>query len=123
MHQPTMGIDRNMRFGDSEIPILRAAAKDQYCVRCNACDGTVVGAHYTGTRRLSYGGGFGKKVHDLVMAHLCFKCHTVMDQLARKDASVATEYNHSEEFQHLVLLTILRLYDQGFLLVKGEHRE
>jgi hypothetical protein len=109
-----------MRYGDVEIPALRKAAKDQYCVRCNAHDDTIVGAHYTGIRRLNFGGGFGKKVHDLVMAHLCFNCHTWMDQLARKDASDENGWRHSEEFLFLVMLTVLRLYDQGFLVVKGE---
>lgn len=111
-----------IRYGDVEIPTLRRAAKDQYCVRCNANDGTVVGAHYTGKRRLSYGGGFGKKAHDLVMAHLCFKCHTWMDQLARKDATEETEWRHSEEFLHLIMLTLLRLYEQGFLTVNNDRQ-
>jgi len=105
------------RFGDTEIPILRKAAEGQNCIRCNFKDDTTVGAHYTGARRMSYGGGFGRKVHDLVMAHLCARCHTWMDQLARKDGS--PEWEHSEEFLHLVMLTIIRLFDQGYLVVKN----
>lgn len=108
-----------MRFGDTEIPILRKAAKGASCIRCNAKDETVVGAHYTGARRLAYGGGLGKKVHDLVIAHLCQRCHAWMDQLSRLKED---KWLHSEEFQHVVLLTILRLYEDGLLLVKGEKR-
>lgn len=102
-----------------EIPILRNAARDQPCIRCGANDGTTVGCHLTGVRRLSYGGGLGKKVHDLVIAHLCQGCHAWMDQLSRLKED---KWLHSEEFQHVVILTILRLYEDGLLLVKGEKR-
>ncbi len=54
---------------------LREAARDQPCIRCGRQDGTTVGAHYTGVRRLELGGGFGRKVHDMAMAHLCAECH------------------------------------------------
>lgn len=121
------------RMGDTQIQILRDAAKDQRCVRCNAKDETVVGCHYTGARRLAYGGGMGRKVHDLVIAHLCGGCHRWMDQLLRAPARVESrdeedalqdtlKWMHSEEFQHLIILTLIRLYDQGILLVKGERR-
>jgi hypothetical protein len=108
------------RLGDTVIQILRDAARDQNCIRCGAKDQTTVLAHYTGARRLSYGGGLGRKVHDLVGAHLCYRCHQDMDLLSR---SAADKWLHSEEFQHLVILTILRLYEQGTILVKGERRE
>jgi len=89
---------------------LRNLARDQSCVRCGKRDETVVLAHYTGPRRLAYGGGYGIKVADLAGAHLCGHCHRDMDTLSRdKDM----KWEHSEEFLHLVLLTILRLAEQG----------
>jgi hypothetical protein len=91
---------------------LRQAARDQSCVRCGKQDGTVVCCHYTGVRRGSYGGGLGIKVHDLIGAHLCGECHRFMDTTGRKKDD---KWLHSEEFQHLVLLTILRLHDQGII--------
>lgn len=90
---------------------LREAARDQACVRCGRQDGTVVGAHYTGVRRLELGGGFGRKVHDLAMAHLCLDCHRHMD--GNRDRE--TRWEHSEEFLLLCLKTAMRLYDQGVL--------
>lgn len=88
---------------------LRKLARDQACIRCGKQDGTVVLCHYTGARRLSYGGGFGIKVDDLAGAHLCGDCHRFMDTLSRdKDM----RWEHSEEFLHCVLLTILRLAKQ-----------
>lgn len=100
----------------TEFPQLRDAARDEACIRCGRHDGTVVGAHYTGARRLSYGGGLSKKVHDLVMAHLCGECHRYMDTLAREREK---RWEHSEEFLHAVMLTILRLMARGIIVVKG----
>lgn len=93
---------------------LRLLAKDQCCVRCGATEGVVL-CHYTGVRRLSYGGGLGRKVEDLIGAHLCQACHTYMDTLSRNKA---LKWEHSEEFQHFVLLTILRLVEQGHVLLR-----
>ena len=90
---------------------LRQAARDQPCVRCGREDGTVVLAHYTGVRRLSYGGGFGMKVSDIIGAHLCGECHKHMDTERDKD----NRWLHSEEFLHLCALTIKRLYAQGVI--------
>lgn len=89
---------------------LRAAAQGQRCIRCNRDDETVVLCHYTGARRLSYGGGFGIKVRDIVGAHMCSRCHLQMDQLSRDKNH---KWEHSEEFLHLCMLTILRLAEQG----------
>ena len=93
---------------------LRAHAQGQNCVRCghDGSDGTVVLAHYTGARRLAYRGGYGLKSNDLCAAHLCGPCHEHMDRLSREKE---TKWEHSEEFQHYVLLTILRLWDQGVI--------
>lgn len=100
-----------MRF---ESEILRNAADGQSCVRCGRTEG-VVGCHYTGARRLAYGGGFGIKVHDFLIAHLCGNCHWEMDQLCRNKNA---KYEHSEEFLHLVALTLIRLFHQGLIVVK-----
>lgn len=118
------------RMGDTKIQLLRDAADGQHCIRCRGKDGTIVGAHYTGARRSAYGGGLGRKVHDLVMAHLCGKCHTWMDQLLRadnrsrqgKEEEDNLRWMHSEEFLHLCMLTVIRLYEQEVLIVKGERR-
>lgn len=78
-------------------------------MRCGRQDKSVVLCHYTGARRLAYGGGYGIKVSDLAGAHLCGPCHKDMDTLSRnKDL----KWEHSEEFLHYVLLTILRLAQQ-----------
>lgn len=95
---------------------LRKLAKGQICVRCQRFSETVVLCHYTGTRRLAYGGGFGKKVCDLVGAHMCAECHTEMDRLKRDKA---LKWEHSEEFLHLCMLTILRLAEQGELCLRS----
>jgi hypothetical protein len=96
---------------------LRDAPKGKPCVRCAARRDTTVGAHYTGMRRGSYGGGMGQKVWDICLADLCDMCHEWMDRLSR-DKHRAIE--HSEEFQHLIILTIARRIDEGVLIVKGQ---
>jgi len=100
----------------TEYQTLRDAPNGESCVRCGRCDGTVVGAHYSGVRRLAYFGGLGKKVHDIVMAHLCAVCHREMDTLLKDKAK---RWEHSEEMLHLVTLTIIRLISRGTLVVKG----
>jgi hypothetical protein len=92
---------------------LRDAARDQSCVRCGAHDGTVVGAHYTGAR------GLGRKVHDLCIAHLCSACHAFMD---REHRSKVNKWEHSEEFLYLILLTQLRLWEQGVITASKPSR-
>jgi hypothetical protein len=91
---------------------LRRAARDQCCVRCGIDDKTVVLCHYTGVRRGDYGGGFGRKVDDIFGAHLCATCHRYFDTESR---SKDKRWEHSEEFQHMVLLTIRRLLAQGII--------
>ena len=91
---------------------LRKLARDQSCIRCGREDGTVVLAHYTGARRLDFGGGFGVKSHDLAGAHLCGTCHAEMDTWSREKG---TKWLHSEEFLFLCMRTAIRLYEQGKL--------
>lgn len=98
-----------------ESPKLRKAAKGRSCVRCNREDDTVVGAHYSGVRRLSYGGGYGIKVHDFLIAHLCGNCHREMDLLCRDKEK---KWLHSEEFLHYIVLTLARLFEEGTVGVK-----
>jgi hypothetical protein len=95
---------------------LRDSAEGRSCVRCGANDGTIVGAHYTGPRRLTYGGGHSIKVHDYLLAHLCGHCHEYMDRLSRDKAK---RWEHSEEFLHLIALTWERWINDGTLSIKG----
>jgi hypothetical protein len=94
---------------------LRDASEGQVCVRCGSSD-NVVGCHYTGVRRLAYCGGFGQKVHDFLTADLCQECHKFLDTLSR---SKTHRWEHSEEFQHCILLTLERRFIQGIIVVKG----
>lgn len=93
---------------------LRELARGQSCIRCGADDGTTVGAHYTGVRRLAYGGGMSVKVNDLLTADLCGRCHLEMDQLSRDKEK---RWEHSEEFHHLIFLTLLRRLKAGLLRI------
>lgn len=85
-------------------------SKGESCVRCGRLIEGVVGAHYTGVRRHSYGGGLGIKVHDCLVADLCQECHMYMDTLSRDKEG---RWGHSEEFQHYVLMTIVKRFEKG----------
>ena len=89
-------------------------SKNETCVRCGLPLPSVVGAHYTGVRRGSYGGGMGIKVHDFIVADLCGGCHEYMDRLSREKEG---RWGHSEEFQHYVLLTLAKRFEKGQLRV------
>lgn len=105
---------------------LTESANGRSCVRCGAQDGTVVGAHYTGARRGDFGGGYGIKVHDYMLAHLCGSCHELMDRLwreASKEDDERKKWLHSEEFLRLVALTWERWFNDGTLSVKGSRVE
>lgn len=94
-------------------PKLLAASRDQCCVLCGKTEG-VIGAHYTGVRRLQLGGGFGIKVHDFLTADLCHDCHGYMDTISREKEK---RYGHSEEFFYYIALTLERRFVQGVVVV------
>lgn len=96
-------------------------SKGETCVRCGIALPSVIPAHYTGVRRGAYGGGMGIKVHDFIVADLCGGCHEYMDRLSRDKEG---RWGHSEEFQHYVLLTVIKRFISGKwrLARKGELR-
>ena len=91
-------------------PKYTQAAKGQSCVRCGKDDGTIVGAHYTGFRQHAYGKGRGIKGSDITIADLCYDCHYYFD-----NPDEYKSVDRSEEFQHCVLLTIIRRLAAGVL--------
>jgi hypothetical protein len=80
---------------------LHSTKSGTRCVRCGVEDGTIVPAHYSGFRKHTYGSGTGLKVDDRLTADLCRKCHEYMDGVRTDDIQ------HSEEFLHLIILTML----------------
>lgn len=87
-------------------------SRGETCVRCGRLHESVVGAHYTGVRRGAYGGGMSIKVHDFCVADLCGECHAYMDRLSRDKEG---RWGHSEEFQHYVILTLAKRFENGQL--------
>lgn len=100
---------------------LREAANDETCVRCNAQDGTVCLAHYSGPWQHRFGKGRGIKGEDVAAADLCGRCHQEMDEYQGIDdrADDATKERQrlarSEEFLACCLLTVIRRIQQGIL--------
>jgi len=100
---------------DGKVDKLREAAEGQSCVRCGVANGTVVLCHYFGARRQAYGGGLGRKGHDLIAAHLCHDCHKFLDTEAKELGGKESRWLHSEEFLNYCALTIIRLWKQGVI--------
>jgi hypothetical protein len=99
---------------------LLDTSKGETCVKCEReyKRETVVSAHYTGMRREAYGGGMSVKVHDFIVADLCDECHDYMDRLSReKDAQLG----HSEEFQHYVILTLIKRFTKDGIVLRFGH--
>lgn len=98
------------------------AAQGQSCVNCSAQLDTTVGAHYQGMRAEQYGKGKGQKPDNIFSADLCDKCHRAFDQYKIADENQThfqKKIDHSEQFQHAILLTIIRrLTEQGFKLIR-----
>jgi hypothetical protein len=92
---------------------LLASCNGKPCIRCGKEVG-VVPAHYTGVRRISFGGGLGIKVHDFMHARLCGECHLYMDQTSREKIN---KWEHSEEFMFLCSLTLAKLFEEGTVKV------
>lgn len=90
------------------------SARGQSCVLCGAEDGTVVSAHYSGLRKHELGGGRGLKVHDLLVADLCYRCHTRMDNYEQVN-SYQDQIERSELFLALIARTLLRRVSQGVI--------
>ena len=101
---------------------ITQAAKDRSCVNCGVNDGTIVRAHYGGMRQHQYGKGKGIKGHDCVAADLCMKCHSDFDsyQIGAGDTQYLKDIDHSEQFLHLCVLTLVKDIEEGVYKIGGE---
>ena len=90
---------------------ITEAARGQGCVRCGTNDGTIVTAHMNGPLAAALGRGMGMKPDDVFGAHLCHRCHDVMDR--RAPGATQDEIEHG--WPRYVLLTIKRLRQEGVL--------
>ena len=105
----------------SKEPLIRskkllAAARGASCVNCGRRDGTIVAAHYQGLRSPQSGKGKGRKPHDLLVADLCDKCHTAFDRYEiGQGTGLLKKIDASEQFQHLILKTLIRRINEGII--------
>lgn len=90
------------------------AARGESCVRCDANDGTVVAAHYSGIYATRFGRGRGIKPHDFCVADLCSRCHGYFDSYENGNTD-----ERAAEFMTYVLLTIHRRVINGDIIIKG----
>ena len=103
---------------------LLNAAKGEPCICCSVRDDTVVAAHYQGLRSHLLGKGTGMKPHDICVAHLCARCHILFDSTRAGGADQHVDpyirkIVSSEEFLTDIVLTIIKLIQQGKLVIHG----
>ncbi len=92
-------------------PALLRLARDQSCVNCGLEDGSIVSAHSNWSE---HGKGMSIKAHDIFSAHLCFRCHSWLDQGTGRDPT--GEWSSDQKrymFQRAFERTLLRLCQQG----------
>lgn len=92
-------------------PKLLALARDQACVMCGCQDGTIVSAH---SNLLEHGKGKGLKAHDGMIAWLCYRCHSNLDQ--GKDMSREERKMYTLE---AICRTYVQMWNQELIQVKG----
>lgn len=92
-------------------PKLLALARDQACVSCGCQDGTIVSAH---SNLLEHGKGKGLKAHDGMIAWLCLRCHSELDQ-----GSKMSRQERREFMLEAICKTYMEMWNQGLIQVKG----
>lgn len=96
---------------------LLASARDQACCNCNREDGSTVWAH---SNLGEHGKGKSIKAHDIFGAHLCYRCHSWLDQGNGKDPTGVYGDSREEKremWQRAHDRTMLRLVTNGNLIV------
>ncbi len=98
-----------------EAKAMLDLAKGQACIRCGINDGTIVACHYQGLRSASLGKGEGIKTHNLFVAHLCSKCHAIVDSYDSSNFPdlFMRKIDRSEAFFYYIAKTWMRLHSQG----------
>jgi hypothetical protein len=86
-------------------------ARGQACVMCDCEDGTIVSAH---SNLLEHGKGKGLKAHDGMIAWLCMRCHSELDQ----GRSMSKEERRVYMLE-AICKTYMRMWDKELLTVKG----
>lgn len=85
---------------------LLEAIRECPCAHCGAQDGTVVAAHR------NQGKGMGMKVSDALVAALCYRCHSALDQgskMTRDERREMWDQAYIKTMQHMIENEILKV--------------
>ena len=91
---------------------LLRSAEGQACVNCGAV-GTTIAAHVRSVELVS---GTGIKAQDYYTAHVCQRCHELIDGRTGKLSGAFQR----EMWTRCFLKTVARWFDQGIVIVKGD---
>jgi len=97
--------------GTKNAPLIKIS--DDGCIK----DGLPIAAnaHYNGMLNLLFGKGIAKKCHNLLTAELCDDCHKEFDSNSLGHKSMEA----SHDFMKCILLTIIRRFEAGKIIVKA----
>ena len=98
-----------------ESKIMEHARSGLPCIRCDREDGTVCGRHYNGLRQHQYGKGRAIKCQPLAVADFCTRCDAEFQEGSVPKSDYARRIEYSEEFQHWVLMTLIRRAELGVI--------
>lgn len=96
---------------------LLDSCKHLPCIRCQR-KGETRAAHYCGDRQHMYGKGRGIKCDDSATADFCQACDDLFSEHNYKAwPGGSKSIERSEEFQHYVILTNIRRFQMGIVVV------
>lgn len=99
------------------VPALLRLARGQPCCNCGAEDDTTVAAH---SNWAIHGKGKSLKAHDIFHAHLCYRCHSWLDQGSGHDPTGVFGDGRADKiymFRLAMEKTWIRLWQSGKIKV------
>ena len=102
----TASINVNVKQTLFRSPKMMKLMRDLPCGVCGAQDGTVVAAHR------NEGKGMGIKVSDALVAAMCYRCHTELDQ------GKGTREVKRQMWNQAYVNSIQRLIEDEMLVIK-----
>jgi len=97
-----------------EERIMADARSGHPCIKCGH-EGGVYGRHYNGIMQHKYGKGRGIKCHPFLVADFCKTCEKDYQEGKVPKSDWNERLIYSEDFQHWILMTLIRRANNGVI--------
>ena len=94
--------------------MMDARSRYNPCIRCKSIE-TTCGRHYNGLRQHQYGKGRGRNGHPATVADYCRVCDADFQEGSVSKDDLIKRIEYSEEFQHWILMSLIRRFERGVL--------